>query len=203
MSVTLFSCSDANDVNDESIAPNQQSFDSNAGKSNTQQLDDTERVNQPLLTLGELLGAADVKLALAKAADEGNMPILKYWQNQLLTAAEEVNLTNDEVMLISGPQGLKYLEFQGMKTNYHHAFDEAFFNFQDVDAVYNAFPAFENLHERSRELVAQRDQLIQKVASELESSGFEGDAIDEARIQWQNFVLSNAETEETESISNP
>lgn len=203
MSVTLFSCSDANDVKGKPKAPNQQTLNSIADKSNTQQFDNIERANQPLLTLGELLGAADVKLALAKAADEGNMPILKYWQNQLLTAAEEVNLTNEEVMLISGPQGLKYLEFQGMKTNYHNAFDEAFFNFQDVDAVYDAFPAFENLHERSRELVAQRDQLIQKVASELESNGFEGDPLDEARIQWQNFVLNNAETEGTEPISNP
>lgn len=146
--------------------------------------------NQALLNLQELLNATDVKLALAKAADEGNTPMLEYWQRELIKAANEVNLDEDELSLITGPQGLKYLEFQGMKTNYQKAFEQAFLNFQDVDAVYKAYPVFENLHARSRTLVIERDKLIEQVTEELKASDFEGDAQQEARMQWQNYMVN-------------
>ncbi|MFT4654645.1 MAG: hypothetical protein ACI82S_002303, partial [Patiriisocius sp.] len=38
----------------------------------------------------------------------------------------------------------------------------------------------------------QRDELVAKVAQELEASGFEGNAVEEARRQWQNFFKSQS-----------
>lgn len=147
-------------------------------------------VPTPLLNLNELLNASDVKASLASAAKNKDVEVLKQWQSILLQAAEEVDLLAEERQLLEGEQGLIFLEFQGMKTNYQYAFESAFYGFEDVDAVYAAFPAFKDLHARSKQLVIQRDKLVNSVAIELASEGFEGDALAEARRQWLNFVRS-------------
>lgn len=141
-----------------------------------------------LLSLSELLAADDVKNALAQAAKSKDDDLIAYWQETLLIAADEVNLAANERNLLSGEQGKAFLEFQGMRTNYLRDFDDAFFNFGDVDKVYENYPAFQNLHQQSKDLVQKRDVLISKVAKELSSSGFEGDAMAGAKLQWQQSM---------------
>ncbi len=145
----------------------------------------------PLLSLSELLAASDVKAGLALAAANKDKQALEDWQAALLLAADEVQLSNQERGLISGEMGLSYLEFEGMKTNYQAAFEDAFFNFEDVDRVYAQYPAFKNLHKQSKDIVVQRDALVSSVAKELETQGLDPDtALAEARRQWQNFVTT-------------
>lgn len=144
----------------------------------------------PLLSLSELLSASDVKLALAAAAANNDEVLLLEWQGILLQASEEVNLKESEKNLLKGEQGLKYLAFQGMKSNYQAAFQRAFMAFEDVDEVFKLYPAFEDLHERSSRLVEQRDALIESVAKELKQQNFEGDAYEEAKRQWQAYIKS-------------
>lgn len=143
----------------------------------------------PLLSLNELLAAEDVKQGLAEAAaidDEGG---IMYWQNLLLEAADEVFLLTQERQLISGEQGRAFLKFQGMKTNYQDEFEDAFFNFKSVDQVYQDYPAFKDLHAQSRVLVNKRDKLIAGMAAEIAKQGFNGDAVKEAKRQWQQTML--------------
>jgi len=141
-----------------------------------------------------MLGAIDVQQALAQAAADDDAEALALWQEALLSAADQVNLAPNERSLITGRQGLKYLEFQGMKTNYQAAFERVFLEFEDVSKVYENYPAFKNLHERSMALVKQRDELVAKVASQLKEDGYDGDEVAEARRQWQNFFLSESST---------
>jgi hypothetical protein len=146
--------------------------------------------NSPLLSLQELLNASDVKEGLARAAKQNDQAQLRLWQQTLLSAADEVSLAPRERVLISDKQGLQYLAFQGMKTNYQTAFEEAFLAFGDVDKVYSDYPAFIDLHKKSIKLVEQRDELVAKVTQELEENGYQGDPEAEAKRQWQNFFLT-------------
>jgi len=144
---------------------------------------------EPLLSLSELLNADDVRQSLAQASAENDQQALIVWQERLIEAAEQVNLRPEEKKLISGEQGLVYLEFQGMKTNYQRAFEKAFFEFADVEAVYEQYPAFENLHKASRDLVEKRDTLISNITTTLMQDGIsEEDARAEARRQWALMV---------------
>lgn len=177
----LFSCTNQQQVESESNIDTDESL--------------TLEQNLPLLSLNELLSAKDVKVSLAAAAADGDDEALLYWQEKLLAAADEVNLLSSEKTLLQGEQGLVFLAFQGMKTNYQADFEDAFYNFADVDAVYRKYPAFEDMHAQSKELVEKRDKLIQAVATELESQGFDGDVIAESKRQWKVFVSSQQTTE--------
>ena len=154
--------------------------------------DSTISQDIPLLSLSELLSASDVKEGLSFAVANGDEPLLMEWQAMLLDAAEEVNLLETERALIRGEQGLKYLAFQGMKLNYQRAFEKAFVSFSDIEEVYKAYPAFQDLHKRSSRLVEERDALINAVANELKQQNFEGDAYAEAKRQWQVYFKSQA-----------
>jgi hypothetical protein len=156
-----------------------------------------------LLTLQELLGAYDVKQALAKAAKAEDMQDLKLWQQTLLDAAREVNLASTEMAMIDGAQGLQYLKFQGMKTNYQIAFEQAFLEFGNVGKVYADFPAFENLHKRSMSLVKQRDELVAKVSAQLNEGGFKGNTLTEAKRQWQEFFKAQSALQQSKERLTP
>ncbi|WP_371193184.1 hypothetical protein [Glaciecola sp. SC05] len=144
---------------------------------------------EPLLSLTELLNANDVKEALASAAKQDDQQAIADWQERLLEAAEQVNLLASELKLLSGEQGLMYLNFQGMKTNYQREFEEAFFGFGDVDEVYSRYPAFESLQKQSKDLVDKRDALIQSSAAQLSQQGIAPDiALQQARQQWQAMM---------------
>ena len=144
---------------------------------------------QALLTLSELLSADDVKQALAQASKENDEDAILLWQQRLLEAGEQVNLKTSEMNLIKGEQGKIFLTFQGMKTNYQNDFEQAFFNFEDVDAVYQRYPAFERLHEQSKELVAKRDALIDKVTATLIADGLSQElARQQAEQEWQKAL---------------
>lgn len=155
-------------------------------ESNTTDMADSRAI--PLLTLSELLSASDVKVGLSTAAANNDEELLLEWQKTLLAAAQEVNLLDNEKNLIEGDQGLNYLAFQGMKLNYQTAFHKAFVSFEDLDEVYKAYPAFQDLHQRSSQLVEQRDALIEAVAKDLQSQNFDGDAYAEAKRQWQVYI---------------
>lgn len=147
--------------------------------------------SQALLTLSELLNADDVKQALAVAAEQNDEQAISLWQQRLLDAAEQVNLKVSERKLLEGEQGKLFLAFQGMKTNYQREFEVAFFEFGDVDAVYQQYPAFESLHQQSQDLVIKRNELVQRVAEELSKQGIAPDiATQQARQQWQNMMTS-------------
>jgi hypothetical protein len=146
---------------------------------------DVEHQATPLLSLPELLSADDVRQGLAKASAENDQQALIEWQKRLLLAADQVDLLPEERKFISGEQGLVFLQFQGMKTNYQAAFEEAFFNFADVEAVYEQYPAFKNMHEASRDIVEKRDDLVDAITATLIQEGMsEEEALEEARRQW-------------------
>ncbi|MFC4699528.1 hypothetical protein ACFO4O_05080 [Glaciecola siphonariae] len=147
---------------------------------------------QPLLSLNELLSADDVKLALAQASLAQDQEALVMWQSRLIDAGEQVNLKSSEMNLLKGEQGLVFLSFQGMKTNYQNDFEKAFFEFGDVDQVYARYPAFESLHQQSKELVEKRDALIDTAARSLQDEGLtQEQAMQQARSQWQKMMAAS------------
>ncbi|MGQ8365797.1 hypothetical protein [Glaciecola sp. 1036] len=157
-------------------------------ESSPETLNPSETPAQPLLTLSELLSATDVKDGLASAAETNDQMLLKQWQDRLLQAADEVYLLESEKKLLEGEQGIIFLSFQGMKVNYQRDFEQAFFNFGDVEQVYLDYPAFESLHGKSQDLVEQRDNLISNATEKLKQNGFQGDAEAEAKRQWQQLM---------------
>jgi hypothetical protein len=98
---------------------------------------------------------------------------------------------------------LQYLKFQGMKTNYQIAFEQAFLEFGNVGKVYADFPAFENLHKRSMSLVKQRDELVAKVSAQLNEGGFKGNTLTEAKRQWQEFFKAQSALQQSKERLTP
>ncbi|MEM0910492.1 MAG: hypothetical protein AAGJ37_05925 [Pseudomonadota bacterium] len=143
----------------------------------------------PLLTLSELLAASDIQDALSDAAREKDKDAFRDIQTLLLQAASEVGLDDSEQALISGENGVIFLEFQGMRINFNHDFQKAFFSFGDIQAVYQKYPAFEELKARTEALVENRDKLIDAIKADLEADGIDtSSSLDEARKLWLQLM---------------
>lgn len=165
------------------------------GNSNTSaKVDDSSKQSEllpPLLTLDELLNADDFQQGIKQAVINEDTAALEDWQNQLIAVAEEVRLTERDLNKISGKQGLVFIEFEAKKQLFHDEFVTRFMNFQKIDDLIEKYPYLTGVHQRAKTLIIERDNAIARAAKILAEDGLEGDAIEEARAQWQNYMLNS------------
>jgi hypothetical protein len=145
----------------------------------------------PLLTLGELFSADDVQFGIKQAVLDKDSKALLYWQEQLVGAGREVRLSQRDLDLISGQQGLLFIEFEAKKQLFHDEFMERFINFGKIDDVINKYPYLTSVHEKAYNLISERDKVIERAAIVLREDGFTGDATQEARLRWMDFMQNS------------
>lgn len=152
---------------------------------------DRDQASIPLLSLSELMSASDFQEGIKQAVINDDRAALVYWQEQALLVANEANLLPRELELISGEQGLVYIEYQAKKQLFNDSFVERFLYFQEIDSLINQYPYLTGLHERARKLVAERDALVLKAIEILENDAYQGNARIAAEQQWRDYVLQS------------
>lgn len=150
---------------------------------------------QPLLTLDELLNASDFQAGIKQSVLNDDSTALKDWQDQLLAVAKEVHLAPSDVKRISGQQGLLFIEFEAKKQLFNEEFIERFMNFQKIDDLIQKYPYLTGVHKRAQSLIDARDVAIERAATMLSEEGIEGDATQQARAQWQDYMINSGRLE--------
>lgn len=146
-----------------------------------------------LLTLSELFGADDVQEGIKRAVQNKDNKALLFWQEQLLNAGKEVCLSQRDLNIISGEQGLMFIEFEAKKQLFHEEFVLRLVNFEKIDDLVSKYPFLKHLHQRAYNLISERDDAVQRAAKMLREEGFSGDAMQEARLRWVNFMQASDE----------
>jgi hypothetical protein len=142
----------------------------------------------PLLTLGELFSADDVQIGIKQAVLDKDSRALLFWQEQLVNAGKEVRLSQRDLNLISGEQGLVFIEFEAKKQLFNDEFLERFINFEKIDDVVEKYPYLNSVHEKAYRLIFERDKAIKRAVIILLEDGFTGDAEQEAKDRWMQFM---------------
>lgn len=150
----------------------------------------------PLLTLNELLNASDFQNGIKKAVLEKDNVSLADWQQQLLDVADQVHLSVRDLNRISGEQGLMFIEFEAKKQLFHEAFVDKFMHFEDIDDLIKQYPHLTGLHERALKLIGERDSAVTRAAQLLSQDGLQGDAMEEARAQWKDFMINSGKLQQ-------
>jgi hypothetical protein len=150
---------------------------------------------QPLLTLDELLNASDFQAGIKQSVLNDDSAALKDWQEQLLAVAKEVHLASSDVKRISGQQGLLFIEFEAKKQLFNDEFIELFMTFQSIDELIQKYPYLTGVHKRAQSLIDARDLAIERAATMLSEEGIKGDAIQQARTQWQDYMINSGRLE--------
>lgn len=150
----------------------------------------------PLLSLDELLNASDFQAGIKQAVANNDKNALLEWQTQLLMVAHEVRLMPRELDRISGEQGLIYIEFEAKKQLFHDAFVERFMHFEDIDDLITKYPYLTGVHKRASLLISERDKVVSRAAAMLVEGGLQGDATEEARAQWRDYMVNSGKLEQ-------
>lgn len=154
-----------------------------------------DAVALPLLTLDELLNASDFQAGIKQAVINDDRVSLKDWQGQLLAVAKEVHLGARDVKLISGEQGLVFIEFEAKKQLFNDEFIERFITFESIDELIQKYPYLTGVHERALSLIAARDAAIIRATAMLSEDGLQGDLTQMARTQWQDYMINSGRLE--------
>ena len=113
----------------------------------------------------------------------------------MLAVAKEVHLASSDVKRIRGQQGLLFIEFEAKKQLFNDEFIELFMTFQSIDELIQKYPYLTGVHKRAQSLIDARDLAIERAATMLSEEGIKGDAIQQARTQWQDYMINSGRLE--------
>lgn len=169
--------------------------DIDTSTSSSAAVQENDNTMPPLLTLGELLNASDFQTGIKQSVINDDKESLRNWQEQLLAVANEVHLAPREISLISGEQGLVYIEFEAKKQLFNDEFIERFMNFESIDDLIQKYPYLSGVHKRALSLIASRDIAIERAAVLLTEEGVDGNVTQKARAQWQDYMINSGKLE--------
>ncbi|GAB2683564.1 hypothetical protein [Aliiglaciecola aliphaticivorans] len=135
----------------------------------------------------DILNNDEFKQSMQQAVENNDMELAKSLQKRAIEIAEAANLPDTEMSLISGDNGLRFMQFLASRQLFVDKFQKYYLSFKDIQQLKRDYPEAQDLFERSDELIDKRDKQIQALAEQLaQESGEEVEMyVQLAKEQWQ------------------
>jgi len=151
------------------------------------------RYQEALITMQQLLGTADFRQGIKSAVAKNDIEAIQRWQSDLLAVAKEARMSASDIKTLSGSNGITFLQFHGKRLNYNDEFFNRLLAFEDLQPLFDRFPHFDELHDISKKMQIQRDDLISQRITQLAQRGVEGDLQAIARGEWRDYFKGQSE----------
>ncbi|MDO6712311.1 hypothetical protein Q4567_16370 [Aliiglaciecola sp. 2_MG-2023] len=133
----------------------------------------------------DILNNDEFKLGMQQAVENNDIELAKTLQEKAIEIAVAANLPATEVSLISGDNGLRFMQFLACRQIFVKKFQQHYLSFQDIQQLKLDYPEAQDLFERSDNLIETRDSQIHALAEQL--AGESGDVelyLQLAKEQW-------------------
>ncbi|MCC2615885.1 hypothetical protein LJ739_06500 [Aestuariibacter halophilus] len=105
-------------------------------------------------------------------------------QDKALEIARAAGLDQTQIDLLSGEQGREFMQFRARRQHFLAAFEERYYNLQDLGSLAEQFPEAADLIARAEQLIEQRDNDIRHIAETLAQGEPIQPYLEQARSQW-------------------
>ncbi|MDO6693360.1 hypothetical protein Q4574_08690 [Aliiglaciecola sp. 3_MG-2023] len=135
----------------------------------------------------DILNNDEFKQSMQQAVENNDLELAKSLQKRAIEIAEAANLPDTEMSLISGDNGLRFMQFLASRQLFVDKFQKYYLSFKDIQQLKRDYPEAQDLFERSDQLIDKRDKQIQALAEQLaQESGEEVEMyVQLAKEQWQ------------------
>ncbi|MFA3792055.1 hypothetical protein AB6T38_13130 [Aliiglaciecola sp. SL4] len=143
----------------------------------------------------DILQNDEFRLGMQQAVENNDIALAQSLQQRAIEIGEAANLPDNEMSLISGENGLRFMQFLASRQLFVDKFQEYYLSFKDIQPLKDDYPEAQDLFERSEQLVEKRDKQIRGLAEQLaQESGEDVELyLQLAKQQWQERQSKTAD----------
>lgn len=161
---------------------------------NTRQSNTAQTPAEPSISYLDILNHPEFEVGVINALRENNQNEIKRLQARAVEIGILANLSVDEMSLLQGDRGLKFIQFNAKRKMFMDDFSYLYNQLLPIDKLKESYPEAADLFARADKLIAQRDQNILQTAKQLAGTEDYQLYLLQARQQWKDTAAKQALT---------
>lgn len=139
----------------------------------------------PVISRQQILTATDLIDGVKNALQEHDEQAISQWLDRALAVAKEADMPQKDIDYIASDMAKDFVVFQAQRSMFNDAVEQAYYDLLYIEDIKADFPQAQDLFDSADKLIAERDNLINKIATELAGGDTPTDAeVRTARQQW-------------------
>lgn len=123
--------------------------------------------HQPVISRQDILNASDLVDGVKQALINQDDDAIDGWLDKAEDLAQEADLPAEDVDYITSENARKYVIFLAKRQLFNDAVEQAYYTLFDIDAIKAQYPEAQDLYSKADDLIAQRNKILEKIASEI------------------------------------
>ncbi|MFT4993084.1 MAG: hypothetical protein ACI965_000102 [Paraglaciecola sp.] len=149
----------------------------------------------PVISRYDILHATDLVAGVKLAVAQNDADAIDYWLEKAIDVGEAANLSKEDIDYLRSHPAKKYVIFQAKRHLFNDAVEQAYYGLRDIDSIKAQYPQALSLFADADKLIADRNKLIQHIATELANGEQVNDnTLVEAQLHWQQRFAANTTT---------
>ncbi|MDO6560950.1 hypothetical protein [Paraglaciecola chathamensis] len=139
----------------------------------------------PVISRQQILTATDLVEGVKQGLQQDDDQAIDTWMSKAASVAREANIAKEDIDYIKSDAALDYVIFQAKRSQFNDAVEQAYYELKGIDAIKAAYPQAKDLYASADKLIAERDTLIEQIATEIADGNTPTNAERQsARQQW-------------------
>ena len=139
----------------------------------------------------DILNNPEFKQGIQQAVFNNDKQLFAQLQNKAVEIAEAAGLPEEEMEMLTGDSGERFIRFQAARQLFNIAFEKAFQRLEPIDHLKIMYPEAEDLFEKADNMIAARDEQILQIATEMAQGRDIQPFLEQARQQWLQRAQNN------------
>ncbi|GAC34659.1 hypothetical protein [Paraglaciecola polaris] len=145
----------------------------------------TEQTELPVITRQDILTASDLVEGVKLALQQHDEKAIDEWLDKAIDLAKEAEMSQQDINYIQSDMAKDYVIFQANRSLFNDAVEQAYYDLLGIDEIKADYPEAEDLFASADKLIAQRDNIIEQIATELaDGETLKDEDRKAARQQW-------------------
>lgn len=139
----------------------------------------------PVITLEQILSASDLVQGVKQAMQHNDEKAIAKWLDKAVAVAKEAGLSKQDIDYLQSDAAKNYVIFHAERSQFNDAIERAYYTLLSIETIKEDYPQAKDLFTSADKLIAERDKLIEQIATEL-AGGTTPTDVDRqaARQQW-------------------
>ena len=131
----------------------------------------------PVISRLDILHASDLADGVKTAIEQNDDNAIDDWLEKAIDLAKIAKLSEEDIDYLQSERARKYVIFHAKRRLFSEAVEQAYYELYDIDSIKAQYPEALNLFADADKLIADRNKLIQQIATELANGGHVNDNI--------------------------
>jgi hypothetical protein len=147
----------------------------------------------PVISRLDILHASDLANGVKIAVEQNDDNTIDDWLEKAIDLAVIAKLSEEDIDYLQSERARKYVIFHAKRRLFSEAVEQAYYDLYDIDSIKAQYPEALNLFADADKLIADRNKLIQEIATELARGGqVNDDILLDAKRHWKERFAATA-----------